>query len=242
MDEPTHIPKKILVNGKEKVVYVRTEETEKGIDDYRMGPFAKIKPLPLRLFGENLKSNNLIISTTYLTAHRAIRTRLELDRRYHKVLTGATLIQKYFFDNEECRGGFPSTKQLYLLFGYSEVTNRRLHEIITETLFTRYQADGHFWMLVPKNLEAMALQWGESLLNLKMFPQLMIEPQEVQQGPVSVANPTTTTAVKEQTMGEVYRDPSYPEEPDEFAAPRPISDDPTEDRRRKRDRDKWRRK
>jgi hypothetical protein len=249
MDEITHVPKKILVNGKEKVVYVRTEKTERELDHYRMGFFAGVNPLPLNLFGDKLKEKHLVVTAHYETAKKVIRTRLGLDRRPHKVLTGTTLLQQYFFDNKECRGGFPVFKQLYLLFGYSEVTNRRLHEIVAETLFTRHHAEDHFWFVIPKTLEVMAAQWGESLLNLKEFPQLIFDGTEldssssVEANPVSTANPTTTTAVGKPVSSPMYRDSSYPEAADEFGAEvLPLPEDPVEARRQKRDREKWRRK
>jgi hypothetical protein len=243
MDKITHIPKKIVVNGKEKTVYARTAQTEKELDRHRMGFFAGVDSLPLKSFGDKLKEKQLIILAPYQTAKSVIRTRMELDKRPHKVFTGTTLLQ-YYFANDGYRDGFPVFKQFYLLFGFSESTNRRTHEIIVETLFTRYHAENHFWMIIPKNLEAMAAQWGSSLMNLQMFPVLDLrQSQEMEkQGPVSVANPTTSEAVGESVFSKIFRDPSYPEEPDEFSAPSSIRDDPEEERRRKRDYEKMRRK
>jgi hypothetical protein len=239
-DKETHIPKKIIVNGKEKTVYARTEQTESDLDHHRMGFFASVSPLPLKLFGDNLKQKQLIITAPYETAKKVIRSRLELDKRPHKVFTGTTLLQ-YYFANENYKDGFPVFKQFYLMFGYSESTNRRMHEVIVETLFTRYYEENHFWIIIPKPLEAMAAQWGSSLMNLRMFPALCFEEQE-ETGPISVANPTASEAIGESVVGRVFRDSSYPEEGDEFKAPPPLSSDPTEERRQKRDRDKWRRK
>jgi hypothetical protein len=241
MEKETHVPKRVIVNGKEKTVYARTDQTERELDHYRMGFFAGVDSLPLVCFGDKLKEKQLIILAPYDTAKRVIRSRLELDRRPHKVFTGTTLLQ-YYFANDNYRDGFPIFKQFYLMFGYSESTNRKTHELIFETLFTRYHAENHFWMIIPRALEAMAAQWGGSLMNLKMFPTLdLLENQEIT-SPVSVANPTTSDAVGEPVIGRVLRDPSYPEEPDEFGAPPSILDDPEESRRRKRDYDKLRRK
>jgi hypothetical protein len=76
-----------------------------------------------------------------------------------------------------------------------------------------------------------------------MFPQLVIETQESAAGPVSVANPTASLAVGEPVVGGVVRDESYPNTPDQFdAAPPPLLDNPSGDRKRKRDGGKWRRK
>jgi hypothetical protein len=243
MDKETHVPKKVMVNGKEKTVYARTNQTERELDHYRMGFFAGVASLPLASFGDKLKEKQLIILAPYDAAKSIIRTRLELDRRPHKVFTGTTLLQ-YYFANDNYRDGFPVFKQFYLLFGYSESTNRRIHELIFETLITRHHAENHFWMIIPKNLEAMAAQWGGSLMNLQMFPTLdLLTKQETEKpGPLSVANPTASEAVGGPVIGRVFRDPSYPEEPDEFAAPPPILEDPEEGRRRRRNDDKLRRK
>ena len=242
MEKNTHVPKKVLINGKEKVVYARTEQTETELDHYRMGFFSGVNSLPLDLFGDKLKEKQLIITAPYETAKRVIRTRMELDRRPHKVFTGTTLIQ-YYFANDNYRDGFPVFKQFYLMFGYSESTNRRMHEIIVETLFTRHYAENHFWMIMPRTLEAMAAQWGDSLMNLKIFPTLVFDGEESESssGPISVANPTTTVAAGKPVMGQIFRDPSYKED-DEFAAPSLISNDPEEERRRKRDYEKLRKK
>jgi hypothetical protein len=241
MDKETHIPRKVIVNGKEKTVYARTEQTERELDHYRMGFFAEVVPLPLASFGDKLKENNLIILAKYETAKRVIRTRLGLDRRAHKVFTGTTLLQ-YYFANDNYRDGFPIFKQFYLLFGYLESTNRRLHEIIFETLMTRNQAEDHFWLIIPRNLETMAAQWGSSLMNLNTFPILdLLEMEEETAGPISTANPTTSDAVGEPVTGRIVKDPSYPEESGEFA-PTPILNDPEEARRRDRDWKKHRRK
>jgi hypothetical protein len=239
MDKETHVPKRVTVNGKEKTVYVRTDQTERELDHYRMGFFAGVDPLPLDLFGDKLKEKHLIIVAHYETAKKVIRTRLGLDRRSHKVFTGSTLFISHF---EGVRDGYPIFKQFYLLFGYSESTNRRMHEIIFETLMTRNQSENHFWMVIPRTLEAMAAQWGGSLMNLQMFPILnLLETQETA-GPVSVANPTTSDAVGGSVIGRVFRYPSYPEEQDEFGAPLPILDDPEEARRQGRDWKKFRRR
>jgi hypothetical protein len=244
MDKETHIPKKILVNGKEKTVYARTDQTERELDHYRMGFFAGVSSLPLNLFGDKLKEKQLIITAPYETAKRVIRSRMELDRRPHKVFTGTTLLQYYFINNDDTyRSGFPVFKQFYLLFGYSESTNRRMHELIVETLFTRHYAENHSWIIIPRTLEAMAAQWGDSLMNLKIFPTLVFDGEESEPslGPISMANPTTTSAVGKPVMGQIIRDPSYKED-DEFAAPSLIPDDPEEERRRRRDYEKLKRK
>jgi hypothetical protein len=245
MDKPTHTTKTIMVNGRVKTIYVRTEETVMEIDNYRMGFFARYQPLNLGVFGDKLKAQQLIISAPYAEAKRVIRTRLGLDRRPHKVLTGTTLLQ-YYFSPSDYREGFPVFKQLYLLFGYSESTNRRLHEVVNETFFTRDHHDSHIWLIMPNNLETMAAQWGDALLNLKTFPQLLIPEQEREEGsvsgPVSSANPVDSQAVGGPVPSSTYRHASYPQVPDEFdadAAPPPVAGDPNEERRKKRDRDKW---
>ena len=241
MEKETHIPKKVMDNGKEKTVYARTNQTELELDHYRMGFFAGVASLPLASFGEKLKEKQLIILAPYDVAKSVIRTRLELDKRPHKVFTGTTLLQ-YYFANDNYRDGFPVFKQFYLLFGYSESTNRKMHELIFETLFTRHHAENHFWLIIPRTLEAMAAQWGSSLMNLKMFPTLNLLENQEATGPISVANPTTSDAVGEPVIGRVFRDPTYPEEPDEFAAPSSILDDPEEARKQERDWKKLRRK
>src|SRR6516165_3550813 len=125
MEKETHVPKKILVNGVERIVYVRTERTERELDHHRMGFFAGVSSLSLERFGDKLKENQLIITAPYETAKRVIRARLELDKRSHRVFTGTTLLRYYFDnDNSSYREGFPVFKQFYLLFGYSESTNR----------------------------------------------------------------------------------------------------------------------
>jgi hypothetical protein len=97
-------------------------------------------------------------------------------------------------------------------------------------------------MIIPKPLEVMAAQWGGSLMNLQMFPVLdLLETQETT-GPLSVANPTTSEAVGVPVVGRVFKDPSYPDEPDEFSAPPPILDDPEEARRQEREWKKLRRR
>lgn len=241
MDKETHIPKKITVNGKEKVVYARTKQTERELDHYRMGFFSGVASLPLASFGDKLKEKQMIIIAPYNTALSVIRSRMELDRRPHKVFTGTLLLQHYFA-NDNYRDGFPVFKQFYLLFGFHESTNRRTHEVIVETLFTRHYEENHFWMIIPKTLEAMAAQWGSSLMNLQMFPVLNLLTEEEKLGPISVANPVTSEAVGGPVASRIIRDPSYPEEPDEFAVPPPILDDPEEARRRDRDWKKNRRR
>jgi hypothetical protein len=231
MDEITHIPKKIVVNGKEKIVYARTPETEQELDHYRMEFFASVVSLPLTSFGDKLKEKQLIILAHYNTANRVVRSRLELDKRPHKVFSGTTLIQ-YYFDNDNYRDGFPVFKQFYLQFGYTDSHNKKLHELIVETLFTRYRAENHFWLIIPKTLEAMAAQWGDALMNLQMFPilDLLGEEEGETAGPVSVVTPMTTDDVGRPANGRIG----------EFEAPSPILGDPEEARRRKRDDEKLR--
>jgi hypothetical protein len=221
--KPTHIPKEIEINGKKKVVYVRTSETEEEMDRIRMGPFSRLDPLNIPELTERLPVRNLIIQAPYITAKRVIRTRLGVDKRTHRVLTGTNLLQSYFA-NEGYKDGFPVYKQFYLLFGYSESTNRRLHEIIVETLFTRYHNDDHFWVLIPKSLEEMIVQWGEALTNLRIFPYIRCVPSQEEKGPVSAANPTVSPAVGNPAPLRRVVDPSYPEEPDEFDAPKEEED------------------
>lgn len=198
-------------------------------------------PLPLASFGDKLKEKQLIILAPYEIAKRVIRSRLELDKRPHKVFTGTTLLQ-YYFANDNYRDGFPIFKQFYLFFGYSESTNRKTHEIINDTLYTRYHEENHFWMIIPKTLEAMAAQWGSQLTNLDIFPVLDLRGDQEITGPISVANPTTSDAVGGPVMSRVFKDPSYPDAPDKFAAPPSILDDPEEARRKERDWKKFKRR
>lgn len=232
MEEETHIPKRIMVNGKEKVVYVRTPETERELDHHRMEFFAGVAPLPLASFGDKLKEKYMIILAHYNTANSVVRSRLELDKRPHKVFTGTTLIQ-YYFDNDNYRDGFPVFKQFYLQFGYTDSFNKKLHELIVETLFTRHRAENHFWLIIPKTLEAMAAQWGDALMSLQTFPILdLLEDPGAEVGPVSVVSSTITDAVGGPVTDRIH----------EFDAPAPLADDPEGARRRKRDNDKLRRK
>jgi hypothetical protein len=235
MDEETHVPKKMMINGKERIVYVRTEQTEREMEHYRMGFFAGVAPLPLTSFGGKLKEQQLIILAHYNTAESVIRTRLELDKRSHKVLTGTDLLQYYFEDGSSTYlEGFPVFKQIYLMFGYSESGNRKLHELVNESLHKRRHAENHCWLIIPKTLEAMAAQWGNALLDLQMFSVLDLreEPGAEPRGPVSVANPAMIDAVGESVIGRMQG----------FEAPPPLEDDPEEARRRRRDYEKWRQK
>ena len=232
MNEETHVPKKMMINGKERIVYVRTEQTEREMEHYRMGFFAEVPALPLVSFGDKLKEKQLIILAHYNTAESVVRTRLELDRRPHKVLTGTDLLQ-YYFENGSSTylEGFPVFKQIYLMFGYSESGNRKLHELVNESLHKRRHAENQCWLIIPKTLEAMAVQWGNALLDLQMFSVLDLreEPGAEPLGPISVATPAMTDVVGGSVTGRTG----------EFAAPSLVPDDPDEARRAKRDLEKY---
>jgi hypothetical protein len=212
----THIAKRVMTpNGSYKTVYVRTPETDQAMEQFRMGALSDVEPLDYPEFNKKLDEKFLVIEAPYLMARRAARTRLGKDRSHHRVLNGMLLFRHHFESSASCREGFPQFNQLFLFFGYIEVTNRLQHQVVCETLFTRYELGLHFWLLVPRSLGEMAAQWGDSFLNFGMFPSIRIEapPSEVK-SPVSVARPTAPSkiVVVSSSTEEVVVDPSYESE------------------------------
>ena len=182
MSKLTHLPKTIVgPDGKSRVVYARTPETDQEMEKFRMGSLSEIKPLVRSQAPElvkNIQASALVVQAPYLMARQAVRTRLEIDRSPHRILNGMTLFQSHWNSSESCREGFPQFKQLFLIFGYIELTNKIQHQVICETLFTRYELGLHFWLVVPKSIEEMAAQWGDAFLNFRMFPSIRVDSLE----------------------------------------------------------------
>lgn len=220
----THIPKTIEVNGKKKTVFVRSKETQEEMEKFRLGPFVETPPLHLVDLNKVLDTKALIIQAPYHTARRAIRTRLDKDKTSHRVMSGSTILRDYFFYSESLRSGLPQFKQLFVLFGYIEMTNRSLNQILCESLYTRSECGLHFWLLIPKTLEEMAVQWGEAFLNFRNFPFLYINNPEDNLGPVSTAS--IATPKPSGKSNQLVKDPSYPEKEDELGPQAILNADP----------------
>lgn len=180
-------------DGKTKVVYKRTEEQERLMEDHRLGKFSLIDPLRTSNFLEVLPKKNLVLQASYLVAQRAIRARLDLDKRSYMVLTGTQLVRRYLDqESSEESGsyfeGFPNFKQFYLLFGYTESKNRRLSELINEVINLRYTQGMHCWLFLSEPLEVLAGRWGDALLNLNYLPRVTINDINDRPGPQSTAS------------------------------------------------------
>lgn len=160
-------------DGRDKVLYRRTPETIEEIEKMRLGVFSEETPLPLSKFGDNLRTKNMIILAKYPIALRAIRTRLDLDKRPHRFMTGANILKHYLEKvSTDYLEGFPQTKHLYLTFSYTDSPNRRMADILHELMGLRYTLKLHCWLFLPQPLNQLALQWGESMTALSYLPLL----------------------------------------------------------------------
>jgi hypothetical protein len=180
---------KVHQNGDRiKLVWSRTPEQKEEMEKLRLGPFAEMEPMTTSIFTAVLPKKNMVFISDYYTAQRAIGTRLRLDKRPHKILTGTQLVSSYLGKGEdggsdEYFEGFPVFKQLYVLFGYMESKNRRLAELINELVSMRYHQKLHCWLFINCPLEILAPRWGEVLLNLKFLPSTKLDPAKGHDGP-----------------------------------------------------------
>jgi hypothetical protein len=217
MTSPSHVPKVIEVGGKRRVVYVRSQETEIAMERIRLGPLADLAPLVIPGIEKITLRDQLVIQAPYLMARRLIRTRIGQDRQLYRILSGTTLLGDYFHSNESCRSGFPAVKQLFITFGYIEATNRLLHQVLCETVFTRYESGRHFWLIIPQTIEEMANQWGDGFLNFKMFSFFKLDAPSDNLTPISPAQSlSANTSTYTKKTDSWVRDPSYPDHEDEI--------------------------
>lgn len=173
--------------GLQKIVYVRTKETEEELERDRLGHLSMLKPVNHPDLTKHLPTKNLVVITPYLTGQRVIMTRLLYDKRPHKMMLGTQLVDSYV-RSESYLEGFPQYPQLYIQFSYNESPNRRLADLVNEIMGLRFHLGMHSWLIVPRSIPELAAQWGDSLLNLSYLPRLNLPPQDGEEmGPNSSA-------------------------------------------------------
>lgn len=156
-----------------KTVYVRTKETEKQLEQDRLGTLGMLEPIQHPELGGFLHHRNAVVVTPYLSGQRTILTRLLYDKKPHKVMLGTQLVDS-FVRSESYLEGFPQFAQFYLQFSYNESPNRRLADLVNEIMGLRFHLGLHSWLIIPRPLPELAAQWGESLLNLSYLPRLVL--------------------------------------------------------------------
>lgn len=172
MSEETHTQKVIeLPNGKKKVVYVRTEKTEQDLEKIRLGNLFSKPLLTDSKIVDRINLPFLVIITSQEMALRITRTRLERNKKPHRVLTGTQVLDHYL-NNTGYLEAFSNSPQLFILFSYLESANRRLGELINELISNRNLIGKDCWLFLPKSIPEIAAQWGQGLHNLKQFPCL----------------------------------------------------------------------
>lgn len=193
----THIPKTITdSNGVTRTVYVRTAETQAVVERQRLGLLWERPAWVGGGYEGQQAATHLVVQARQEVAERVMRARLDYDQRPHRILSGVELLGAYFHENEGFRGAFPKIVQLFLYFGYLESTNKLLHQLVYELMALRRLQNAHCWLLIPKSLKEMAIQWGDAFLNLEGFPYLsLVDGHDDGMGPVSVAAPAALVPV-----------------------------------------------
>jgi hypothetical protein len=185
------------------------------MEKFRLGSLAELQPFSTTALPDLTKSlskSSLIIEAPYLMARRAVRTRLEKDRSAHRIMNGMVLWQHHYFASDSCREGFPQFRQYFLFFGYYELENRLMNQVISQTVFTRYELELHFWLMIPKSLGEMAAQWGDGFMNLQMFPYIKLDSTESGGfNPMSTACSTAPPGVAKKYQKRLTTDPSFQE-------------------------------
>lgn len=191
MDERTHYSKMVVdpKTGKTRQVWCRSAKTVVEMEKLRLGPLYEMEDLTQRVFCNSLKKIRVIFIATLKTAQRAIRTRLRKDHSLHKIVNGTQILEAYLGGSDSYLSGWDQFEQLFILFSYSESTNRRLPELVNELIGLRGHLGKHVWLFIPKDLGSLSLQWGEVIRTLDYLEviRLEAESEEDLRGPQSSA-------------------------------------------------------
>jgi hypothetical protein len=160
---------------KEKIVFVRSEDTKKKIFEERLGSYLTEKVREEEDIKACFENRNQIIVSPYSIAREVIATHLRSTSGSYQALTGSQLLERFLRSKEDAidnsyLSGFETTEQFYLLFSYSESKNGRLADLVNEIISLRVHLGKHGWLFVPRTIGELSSQWGENLLSLSHLP------------------------------------------------------------------------
>jgi len=205
------------------VTYVRSEQTEKDMEELRLGKFSRQAttkdPTALGLF----KNSQQIVICSHFIARTLTATRLRKDPRVYKSLTGGELLTGYLDQGDGGSSttlleGFINFPSLYLFFGFSDAPNSYVPHLLVQLIGQRYHNAAHVWLFVPTSLEQLAIRYKNDVLqDLNYLPttrlmQLSDIETDIVAGP-SVATreiaPTEAVDIPEEIKGQVKDDPKF---------------------------------
>jgi hypothetical protein len=160
-------------------VMKRTDETQKAMENLRLGIYEKETPTTDPNVLKILNRKNYLFITSEKCSRRIIATFLREYKKGTYLHKTGPMIFNDSLDNdrsEDVLSAYENVDLFFLSFGlHAEASNRYTPQLVAQVAEQRRCFDKHCWVFLPALPSVMAKQWGEPIRALNSYNYIKLD-------------------------------------------------------------------